>query len=279
MGVLHLKQVEDSFSLCYDITAMRKDKMISIKNKTLGEGIPKICVPLTVSDREELIRIASVFSADGVDMIEWRCDLYDPKPDRKEVAEILKDLSSLMKDTVLLFTYRTVSQGGKGLLSPEETETLILSAAESGYPDMIDVEFESMKAPDLLVKSIKKNGICTVISHHDFTRTPDNDDMFFMLTKMKNTGADIVKIAVMPENEKDVLRLIETASEYRDSFPESPFVTISMGKLGVISRVYVETIGCAFTFASGSEASAPGQIPYKELREVLAVLHKALEEV
>lgn len=56
----------------------------------------------------------------------------------------------------------------------------------------------------------------------------------------------------------------------------TPFITMSMGGTGVISRLAGEVFGSAFTFGAGKEAIAPGQIPVGELRRVLEILHKSM---
>lgn len=51
-----------------------------------------------------------------------------------------------------------------------------------------------------------------------------------------------------------------------------PFITISMGKLGAVSRICGETFGSCITFGAGTDASAPGQIPATQLRKILELL-------
>ena len=87
-------------------------------------------------------------------------------------------------------------------------------------------------------------------------------------------GMDVAKIAVMPQSEKDVLILLEATSEMKQLHPETPVITMSMGKLGVISRIAGEVFGSALTFGTAGSASAPGQIPAEELKTMLEVLHR-----
>ena len=47
---------------------------------------------------------------------------------------------------------------------------------------------------------------------------------------------------------------------------------MSMGRLGVISRVAGELTGSAMTFATNGKASAPGQIPIEEMRQILSIM-------
>ena len=57
-----------------------------------------------------------------------------------------------------------------------------------------------------------------------------------------------------------------------------PIVTMSMGKVGISSRILGEVFGSAITFGSVKRASAPGQIPADELSEVLDIINKNIKE-
>ena len=48
----------------------------------------------------------------------------------------------------------------------------------------------------------------------------------------------------------------------------------TMAEIGLISRLAGEVFGSACTFGTGKEASAPGQIPVSELRNVLEIINK-----
>ena len=58
---------------------------IKVRNITIGEGRPKICVPIVGKTREEILKEASTFSALPVDVAEWRVDWYDDVFDTEEV--------------------------------------------------------------------------------------------------------------------------------------------------------------------------------------------------
>jgi 3-dehydroquinate dehydratase-1 len=46
--------------------------------------------------------------------------------------------------------------------------------------------------------------------------------------------------------------------------------------MGVLSRVAGEAFGSAMTFGTIGSTSAPGQIPVKELGDVLDVIHRSM---
>jgi 3-dehydroquinate dehydratase-1 len=115
-----------------------------------------------------------------------------------------------------------------------------------------------------------------VASHHDFEKTPAKDIIVKRLVTMQETGADIIKIAVMPRGRSDVLALIEAAEEMVTEHADRPVVAISMGEMGVASRSAAEAFGSAMTFGAASRQSAPGQVGIEELREALQDFHEEL---
>jgi 3-dehydroquinate dehydratase-1 len=56
--------------------------------------------------------------------------------------------------------------------------------------------------------------------------------------------------------------------------PDTPLITMSMGDLGMISRIAGGIFGSDLTFGSGGKTSAPGQIPMDELRAAMKILYK-----
>ena len=73
--------------------------------------------------------------------------------------------------------------------------------------------------------------------------------MIDRLEKMESFDADICKIAVMPQNKNDVVRLLNVTYTMSRKLSK-PLITMSMGTIGVISRICGETFGSSLTFAS-----------------------------
>ena len=97
--------------------------------------------------------------------------------------------------------------------------------------------------------------------------------MIARLQKMQALGADLPKIAVMPRNKKDVLRLLAATLEMAEAYADRPIITMSMAKDGAVSRMCGEVFGSALTFGAAGQTSAPGQIEAERLREILKVFH------
>ena len=94
---------------------------------------------------------------------------------------------------------------------------------------------------------------------------------------MQRSGADIVKLAVMPRRQADVAELLLATAQFKEQFPDTPLITMSMGSMGVVSRVCGESFGSCVTFGAGEKASAPGQLPVEELDTMLRILHDRMK--
>ena len=249
--------------------------ILHIKKYTIGEGMPLICVPIMYAKKDEILAEAGRLAAMGVPMVEWRVDTFERPTDFRAIREVLSELAPIVKDTVLVFTFRSKKQGGTLQLPPDTVSEMQAVAAESGVVDLIDVEYFMQKRMRQQISRLQSMGARILASHHDFGMTPSVDVMDMILERMQGSGADIVKLAVMPQRKTDVLMLLEVTESFHQRHPLVPLVTMSMGSMGCISRVAGETFGSCITFASGGMASAPGQLPVEELHQTLAMLHKA----
>ena len=90
---------------------------------------------------------------------------------------------------------------------------------------------------------------------------------------MEKCGADVCKMAVMPNSPDDVLNLLSATNDAH-ALINRPLITMSMGKWGLISRLSGELFGSSLTFGCVGNASAPGQIEADELNTVLQIIHK-----
>ena len=96
--------------------------------------------------------------------------------------------------------------------------------------------------------------------------------MVKIMEKMQQLGADVVKLAVMPESSRDVLALMEASLEMFENKGKCPFITMSMAKAGVITRLAGDLTGSAVTFAAAAQASAPGQVSAWKMPEILELM-------
>lgn len=247
---------------------------IQIKNLLIGSGIPKICVPLTSALREELCREAAAAREAGADLVEWRADFYENLNSIDQTMETLSMLSGILEEIPLLFTIRTKEEGGSCQISVKDYVNLNTAAAQSQKADLIDVEvFGAEEEKKALIEAIHLSGAVVIASSHDFDKTDDREILLKRFQDMDAAGADILKMAVMPEDFDDVAAIMQVTNEMSREFTEKPLISMAMGSLGSMSRIAGENFGSSVTFATVGAASAPGQFPIKELRMMMEALH------
>ena len=93
---------------------------VVVRNVAIGEGIPKICVPIVGKTREEIVEAAKNILPIGADVVEWRVDWYEDIFDFEKVEETAKQLREVLGEMPILFTFRTSKEGGeKAIETPE----------------------------------------------------------------------------------------------------------------------------------------------------------------
>jgi 3-dehydroquinate dehydratase-1 len=259
------------------------DKVL-VGDLAIGEGKPKICLPITGTTCEEILQEAErIRKSRLADLVEWRADFYSElfdsggRIDEAAVLQTLKSLRDVLGKVPLLFTFRTKAEGGNKEIHALYYESLLELAASSGYVELIDVEAirdEAVAAK--CIKRIHSHAIYVIASNHDFEKTPDKEELKYRLQRMQSLGADICKLAVMPNSRDDVMTLLNATYEMQKS-AKAPIVTMSMGAEGSISRLTGEFFGSAITFGCLQNASAPGQIDAFKLQAMLQIIHEGLK--
>lgn len=251
--------------------------IVKVRNVSIGEGMPKICVPLVGTAQSDIIEEAKSLHQFPVDIVEWRTDWFEDVFDHRKVIEVLRQLREILGDIPILFTFRTSTEGGNTKIDLESYVELNKIAAASKLIDLLDIELFLGDAVAVdLIEEAHKYGVKTIISNHDFFQTPTKEEIIRRLCKMQDLGGDIPKIAVTPTSKSDVLTLLSATVEMNDLYANQPIITMSMAGMGVISRISGELFGSAVTFGAVSKASAPGQVPVKELQSFLNILHNSI---
>lgn len=250
---------------------------VQVRNVIIGQGLPKIIVPIVGKTKDEIIAAAKSFADVQLDIVEWRVDWFEGVFDFEQVTDTLKALRDVLQDTPILFTFRTSKEGGEKAIEPKDYVELNIKAALTGLIDLVDVEaFTGDEYVKEIIAEAHENNVKVVASNHDFDKTPSQSDIVYRLRKMQDLGADIPKIAVMPQNKKDVLTLLAATEEMTSNFADRPIITMSMAGTGLISRLCGEVFGSAATFGAVGKVSAPGQMNAKDLNTVLNLIHNSI---
>ena len=236
----------------------------------------KTIVSIAEEEYDEAIKKAISLSSYPVDIVEWRVDKYADNQNFSDVANVADDIKNA-SERPLLFTIRTIAEGGEWAHDHDEYRELNRYIAYGKHADYVDVEMFLGNAPDdtalstlslSLVEDISKR-TQVIGSYHSFDFTPSYSEMYERLANMSRSDVTVVKLATMPDDTEDVYELMRAVHDAKGEFDEKMFIGISMGELGAASRVMGKYFGSGFTFATLGEASAPGQLTIDEMAELL----------
>ncbi|ENX06113.1 type I 3-dehydroquinate dehydratase [Acinetobacter courvalinii] len=230
----------------------------------------KTIVPITAKTRQQAIAQAKVIAANAdADLAEFRIDLINFASDRKQVIALGHELKQILGTKPLIATIRTHNEGGQLTISDADYGKTYQAYLQQPFMDMLDVEmFRDQQIVNDTVKMAHAKKVLIVMSNHDFQKTPPESEIIKRLLKQDELGADILKIAVMPQNKQDVFTLMNATLKVSQQ-SKKPLLTMSMGKLGTISRIATANMGGSFSFGMIGEASAPGQIDVTQLKQFL----------
>lgn len=242
---------------------------LTVRGLVLGSGLPKICVPLTPQNDRELVFELEALTETPYDLLEWRLDFLDKGTDYRELYAMIRKKTP---DTPLIATFRSLEEGGQRSLSDADYIQLYRQFLDLGA-DLIDVEWR--RGPCVLPALLKEahaHGAYVIASNHDFDKTPSREEILRRLLNMQELGADLLKIAVMPQSAQDVLTLLCATEEMNRLYAKRPLITMSMGRLGSFSRICGALTGSCITFGTAARSSAPGQISADGLGQILKLL-------
>jgi len=221
-----------------------------------------ICVSVAAPDAESAAaQVRKVI--DRVDVVEIRLD-----------AMHSADMSVLSSgiSRPLLLTNRPAWEGGNFSGSEQDRLQSLLDAIPF-KPSFIDLE---LKVPEenrrQLLVAISGKATRMIISHHDFSMTPDYSTLSEILRRQMESGAHIGKIVTLAHDHLDVLRVLQLQEEAsRNNFP---LIAFCMGEAGRVSRAVTLLLGGFMTYAAldGTSTTAPGQLTVQELCTVLISL-------
>lgn len=190
----------------------------------------------------------------------------------KKLVETAKKLRQVMSEMPLLTTFRTHFEGGIKKLSEEEYFDICRVLIKEKATDLLDLElFRKTSKLKEIIAEAHENNIYIIMSNHDFDKTPATSELERRLTLMKTYGADIAKIAVMPNSARDVLNLLLATDNMKYKL-NCLLITMAMGDLGKVTRISGKVFGSCLTFGTVGDASAPGQIESTSLKRILNTL-------
>lgn len=253
-------------------------KVIRVRNISIGRGRPKLCVSVMGETADEVLERAQLAQDAECDLIEFRADFFKESTDLAKVKSLMRKLRRTVSKP-LIFTLRTKSEGGKVDVSADYYLKVVQMVADNGLADLVDVEACHVEGQEDFIDSLKDAGSFVIISRHDFGSTPSEEEILEDFRRMEQMGADVVKAAYMPNSRRDVLNLISATEEMTGSLTSPPVIAISMGRMGIVTRIMGEFLENAITFAALKSSSAPGQINVHDMATILDIIHNNYRKV
>ncbi|MBL8514866.1 MAG: type I 3-dehydroquinate dehydratase [Betaproteobacteria bacterium] len=241
-----------------------------------NSSTPAICTPLTATSAGAQTTEARAVCAMQPDIIEWRADFFDGLASVDAVTALARDLRAITDKTPLLFTRRSVREGGNANAASEAQVMAAYDAVIAArLVDLIDCELGQPEQDILALRALSRSqDVAQILSFHDFSATPNNATLLALADRAEALGGDAVKIAVMPRSLEDVLRLMDVTRQIH-ARGTIPVISMAMGEMGRITRIAGGLFGSAMTFAAGVAASAPGQMDIESLRTAMRIVHAA----
>ncbi len=207
------------------------------------------------------------------ELIEWRADyLLRPEMDHDQHMAVMTQsfeiLDRLFSDsnTKLIFTLRDVSEGGQYPIEGAWKRLWIHAVALKPWLQAVDVELSMSDAfiEDVLIQC-HVYGKQVILSHHDFHKMPELEEIVSKVAQGFLSGADIVKIAYTAVNPWD-LQILWRATEILSERNIGPMIAVAMGEIGIESRLNPDRYHSMATYASVDVQTAPGQVHIDDIR-------------
>ncbi|WP_457642272.1 type I 3-dehydroquinate dehydratase [Persephonella sp.] len=214
---------------------------------------PLIALPLNDKNLDQNLIKAK---EKNIDIIEIRVDMFS----NLEIDYIVEKVKQAKeKGFYTIVTVRSKKEGG--VKDIPDNERLKIFEVVSDYSDILDIELTSDNIQKDVIKIAREKNILSLVSYHDFEKTPSEREIQEIIDSSVKLGADIIKYAFMVKNVEDVGRILSVTHKNRDK----KLVAIGMGEVGKITRVAGFFFGSLITYTYIGKSVAPGQIEVEEL--------------
>lgn len=212
--------------------------------------------PLPVNEPDRIIRIVASLSSPRqvthpdlayADAIEIRLDLIT-----EPIGTLLADLKTRFTGPIIL-TIRSSGEGGA------------FAGDSAGYREQVIPFLPVASYIDLesrfrdLAPWVRENGAEVIASCHMNTM-PSDRELADLIGDLRSFG-DIPKIAVQPQNQEDLLRLLDfTCRE------QKPLIVSVTGEVCRYARPLLALFGSLFTYCYVDSPTSPGQYSIREMQ-------------
>jgi 3-dehydroquinate dehydratase-1 len=220
-----------------------------------------------VTTPEAVARFAKTAPASRVvDVLEVRVDLFDAPSIASAISSSISSWAAAgaaieAAGTPVLVTIRLASEGGRWTRPDADRLALFREALDAGACSWVDVEAASPCARDVTGLA-RARGATSVVSHHDFARTPPRAELEAVISACRAAGADIPKVATKVNDDRDSEALFALAAAHAG---HACVIGMGPGEL----RVELPARGSRLAYGWVDAPTAPGQLSVVEMDERL----------
>ncbi|MBN1117593.1 MAG: type I 3-dehydroquinate dehydratase [Bacteroidales bacterium] len=195
--------------------------------------------------------------------------------DNVEMAEIRLDLTeTALSDFQKIFSHSTkkIATCRFDTTGLQVQREKLKKAVDCGA-EYIDIEIETPEVQRTeLVNYARERNCRVIISYHNFKETPGLRELYALVDKCFEFGADVAKLATMVKSKEDNARLMALYSTGK------AVVSLGMGEIGKVTRLTSLMLGAEFSFAAQDDGriTAPGQITYSAMKKLIEQIKQTL---
>lgn len=249
-----------------------KSTMGEFVNEIIGTPLPIpdgrsyfVCLTYDELTEDVLSKISQITT--GVNAVELRVDLLKSW----DLEFVSKQLSLLRihTDLPIIFTLRTVSQGGKFPDGDHEKIKVLTELAFKMAVGYVDLE---LSLPEGLFATLASRRRFTKVigSHHDFNAQYkwDNSEWENKWQFGLNNNVDLIKFVGMATSTEDNFALENFRISHQD---KKPFIGINMSLFGQLSRI-LNPLLTPITSELLPNSAAPGQLTIQQINQGLVTI-------
>ncbi len=219
----------------------------------------RICLSIKENNLKDFYNKIIDIATDDLDyndLIELRLDYLFNK--KIKVEDIIKTISSAKKilkedydlEPQFIATIRNFSNGGNCILDEKAYIDAITLLYEKASVDAIDIDYCFYEKKSAAVKKLfsgKKSLIITYTCRDKSLTSSEYDEI---IKDMIKTPAYVIRIITKAFSFDDCIMLMDEVKKFSNDFEKNNKVVsiISLGKLGIVSRLYPEYTGSMITY-------------------------------
>jgi 3-dehydroquinate dehydratase-1 len=191
------------------------------------------------------------------DLFELRLDALFGRDD--EVKAATADLRA-----PLIVTARHPREGGSNQLSARKRRGLLRRFLP--HAAYLDIELRSAGPFAALLAEARAKRVRTILSFHDFEKTPSRSRLEEIARSARSLGADLLKIATRTDTVAELDRLLDF---FRNERLRSDIAAMGIGRLGRTSRFEFARHRSVLLYGHLGQPRAEGQLSIGQLRRIL----------